>query len=263
MRFLQETRARFTYLADFGGSKHLNVDDAEISATFAVPFFYEQAPILITPGFATHWWNGPTTAPPSFAELSPHTYDAFVDGSWQPQISPWFSANVGVRVGAYTDFNTISSHSLRIMGRGLGIATVSPTVQIAAGVVYLDRLRVKILPAGGVIWSPSSDARYEIVFPNPRLMRKVTTWNEADIWGLIGGEYGGGSWTFIHAGGAHDQFDYNDIRVYLGFEGYGQRGWKASADVGYAFRRQLIFRSGMPSEFVPGDTLMLRAGLSY
>lgn len=261
LRFLQEVRGRYTWLSPMG-SQSLGVNDVETSATFAIPFFRSDAPLLITPGFGIHFFQGPVTEQPAFADLPPQTYDAYLDTAWHPQITPWFGVNLGVRVGAYTDFNTFTSHSIRIMGRGLGILTLTPTLQLALGVVYIDRVLVKILPAGGLIWTPNPDARYEILFPNPHLARRWTTIGNTDIWYYVSGEYGGGSWT-IQRIGFNDQADYNDIRVALGIESFGFRGFHGFFEVGYVFDRQIVYRSGKTPEYDPSNTVMLRVGASY
>ncbi len=263
MRFLQEVRLRDAFLFSSGGDQSLTVDDFETSATFAFPFLYDKAPFLITPGFAMHFFGGPKTTATDPADLPPRTYDAFLDGAWQPQLNPWLSANLGVRVGVYTDFNTFTTRSIRIMGRGLGVIALTQDLQFAIGVVYLDRNRVKLLPAGGFVWTPSPDARYEILFPNPKLARKFGTIATTEVWWYLAGEYGDGAWTVERAAGFSDSVDYNDIRVYLGAEGYTQRNLKVSIEVGYVFRREIIYRSGMPEKFVPDDTVMIRGGLAY
>ncbi len=265
IRLLQEVRGRYTWLSPMG-SQSLGVNDVDVSATFALPF-RSLSPFLITPGFTAHFFQGPVTEAPDFADLPPVTYDAFLDTAWHPQITPWLGANLGVRVGAYTDFNTFSTQSIRIMGRGLGVLTLTPTLQFALGVVYIDRVLVKILPAGGLIWTPNPDARYEILFPNPKLAHRWTTIGNTDVWFYATGEYGGGSWTMQRSMGGmvptfNDQADYNDIRVALGLEAYGYRGMHGFFEVGYVFDRQIIYRGGAP-EYNPSDTIMLRAGLSY
>jgi hypothetical protein len=263
LRLLQEVRLRDTWLASIGGSRHLGVNDIETSATFAFPIFYNQAPLLVTPGFALHLWDGPITAPPENADLPPQTFDAYLDAGWHPQLTPWFGANLGVRTGVYTDFHTFTIHSIRVMGRGLGVITLTPTVQVAVGVVYLDRNKVKLLPAGGVIWTPNPDARYEILFPNPKLAHRFTTLGTVDVWWYLSGEYGGGAWTIKRAGGGSDDVDYNDLRVALGIEGIALSGFRSMFEVGYVFQREIIYRSAMPDRFVPNDTLMLRGGISF
>jgi hypothetical protein len=264
LRFLQEARLRETWLAPFGGnSGKLGVTITEVSATFAIPVMYNQAPILITPGAAGNWWNGPVSQAPGYADLPPATYDTYIDAGWQPQVTPWFSANLGVRTGLYTDFHSVNSHSIRIMGRGLGVITVTPTLQFAVGVVYLDRNLVKILPAGGVIWTPNADNRWEILFPNPKISRHWRQFGTVDVWCYVSGEYGGGAWTIRRANGTGDDFDYNDIRVMLGTETFSQRGIHGNFEIGYVFDRALVYRSGDPSRFYPSDTMMLRAGLAF
>jgi hypothetical protein len=165
-------------------------------------------------------------------------------------------------VGAYTDFNTFNTNSIRIMGRGLGVVSLTPTLQVAAGAVYIDRVLIKILPAGGLIWTPNPDARYEFLFPNPRGTRRWTTLGNTEIWVYLTGEYGGGSWTGQRLGGLSDQFDYNDLRVSGGLESFGLRGFHAFFEVGYVWDRKIIYRFG-PPDYPASDTVMLRAGASY
>jgi hypothetical protein len=261
LKFMQDIRLRWTWLSDMG-DQGLGVNDVETNVTFAVPFLQIKSPLMITPGFAIHFFQGPLTEPPYFADLPARTYDAYLDTAWYPQVNNWFSAQVGVRVGAYTDFNTFNTNSIRIMGRGLGVIRLTPTVQVAVGAVYIDRVLYKIFPAGGVIWVPNPDARYEFLFPNPRGARRWTTLGNTDIWFYLTGEYGGGSWTGQRSGGLSDQFDYNDLRVSGGLESFGLRGFHAFFEVGYVWDRKIIYRFG-PPDFPASDTIMLRAGASY
>lgn len=261
-RFMQAIRVRDTQLLDIG-SQPLGVNDLETSVTFAVPFFRTSAPLLITPGFAMHWFQGPVTGPPpDDQDFPPRTYDAYIDAGWHPQVTPWFGANLGVRVGAYTDFNTFNNNSIRIMGRGLGIVTLTPTVQIAAGVVYIDRVKIKILPAGGIMWHPNPDAHYDILFPNPKLAHRWTTLGNTELWYYVSGEYGGGSWT-IQRIGFTDQADYNDVRVNLGLDTFGYRGLHGFFEVGYAWKREIVYRSDVTPNYDASGTVMLRGGLDY
>ncbi len=261
LKFMQDIRLRWTWLAPIG-SRFIGVNDVETNVTFAVPLFQTTSPFMVTPGFAIHFWDGPITQAPFFADLPANTYDAYLDGAWYPQITNWFSAQVGVRVGVYTDFNTINSNSIRYMGRGLGVVRLTPTLQVAVGAVYIDRVLIKLLPAGGLIWVPNPDARYELVFPNPRGSRRWTTLGNTDIWVYATGEYGGGSWTAQRAGGVNEQFDYNDLRASVGIESFGLRGFHAFFEAGYVWDRKIIYRFN-PPDFPASDTVMLRAGATY
>jgi hypothetical protein len=261
LKLVQDIRLRWTWLAPIG-DRFIGINDVETNVTAAVPFFRPTSPLMITPGFAIHFFEGPVTEAPYFADLPARTYDAYLDTAWYPQVTSWLSAQVGVRVGAYTDFNTFNTNSIRIMGRGLGVVSLTPTLQVAAGAVYLDRVLIKILPAGGVIWTPNPDARYEFLFPNPRGTRRWTTLGNTEIWVYLTGEYGGGSWTGQRSGGVSDQFDYNDLRVSGGLESFGLRGFHAFFEVGYVWDRKIVYRFN-PPDYPASDTVMLRAGASY
>ena len=241
LKLVQNVGLQTAVLLPMGGNNKLGVTETNLAATLAVPILYNQAPLLITPGFSFDFFQGPISVPPVNADLPPTTYSAYIDVAWRPRIlpsvTPWLSADIGVRTGIYTDFHAVNDHSIRVLGRGLAIATVTERVQLVFGVVYLDRVLVKILPAGGVIWTPNPDARYEIFFPSPKLARRWTTVRTTDLWFYLAGEYGGGSWTVRRASGADDQVDYNDIRVSLGMESFAQNGLHGIFEVGYVFDR--------------------------
>lgn len=260
MRFLQEIYFEQTWLAGSGGSD-FDINTTEMSASFGLPFLGNPSPLLVTPGFVFNFWDGPDTAATG-AELPPRVYDAWLDTSWQPVITPWLSADLAVRVGVYSDFEEFTSDSLRVTGRGIGLINFNPQVQLALGVAYINRDKIKLLPVAGVIWTPNADARWEILFPRPKLSTRLTTWGNSDVWVYVGGEYGGGNWTFESTAGLGEVVNYNDIRVFGGLEVFAFNGVKGHFEVGYVFNREILYRSTMPDVF-PDDTVMLRAGISY
>ncbi len=261
-RLFQEIRGEYTWLANIGDEEdELGINSVAASATMAFPFFYDQAPLLITPGGAIHWFNGPESTAPGSPDLPPRVYDLYLDTAWKPVITPWLSADIGARVGVYTDFEHTSSDSIRVMGRGLGVLTFSPTLRVALGAIYLDRVDVKFLPAGGFIWTPDEDTRYDILFPNPKLARRWTTIGTTEWWYYFAGEYGLGSWTIDRTDGSGDQVDVNDIRIIAGLEWFALSGTRGVFEVGYVFDRKLVYKSGQ--ELSLDDTVMLRAGVAY
>lgn len=258
LRFLARVKADNNSMLRMGNNG-LGLTDLGISASFSFPFF-QNAPIFVTPGFRVTWWDGPAY---STADMPPQTYDAYIDTSWTPQINPWFGIDVGVRVGVYSDFNAVTSQSLRIMGRGLGVFTFNPQFQAVLGVVYLDRLRIKLLPAGGVIWLPNRDTRLDILFPNPKLAHRLGAFRNTDIWGYLSAEYGGGKWSIERLAGNSDAVEYDDIRVMLGLDFLSFNGMRGYSEIGYVFQRRLIYLSGNPHNYIPSDTVMFRSGLSF
>jgi hypothetical protein len=276
MRLYQGARGSWAYLFGDGQGTNVGINEFDTTATFAVPFFHNSqanlnhAPLLITPGFGLQLWDGPQTTPTMTADLPSSTYDVFVDTAWNPQFTPLFGAELGLRIGIYTNWNTFVWQSWRIMGRAVGTLQLTPTMQGKAGIVYLDRNLVKMLPVIGLTWTPDADTRYDILFPTPRVTRRLTTLGSRNVWGYLAGEYGGGAWTFNRSTYGYSgvsPFDYNDIRVTLGTEfvpitGHGLTG---NMEVGYVFARQLFYVDGPPAgqyQDLP-STLMLRVGLAY
>jgi hypothetical protein len=166
-RFLKQLSVDYTWLGGSGLNAFAD-NEVELTATFAVPLYNPQTPLLITPGFAMNFLNGPVTTPTQRVEMPGHVYDAFLDTAWHPQATPWLGADLAFRIGIYSDFSEIVAESFRYTGNALGVVTLTPCLQLKAGVVYLDRVLIKMLPAGGLIWTPNPDVRFEILFPNPR-----------------------------------------------------------------------------------------------
>lgn len=268
-RFLDELRLDYVFIAA-RGSKRFGTNDLELSSSFAIPAFGNtQTPFYVTPGFAFHWWKGPvsTSGPPPvgiLADLPPRVYDAWLDAAWNPQITPQLGGELAFRIGVYSDFSEVTAESLRYTGKGYVVVGITPNLKAKGGIVYLDRVRIKVLPAGGLVWTPNPDVQLDILFPDPRIARRLTTIGNTEWWIYARGEYGGGSWTVKpDAGdGPLDQIDYNDLRFALGLDFERGGGLGGLIELGTAFDRELLLRSTR-QKYSPSTTIFLRAGLTY
>ncbi|TWT98018.1 hypothetical protein Pla108_21730 [Botrimarina colliarenosi] len=265
-QFLARLRFEHTLLLGDNTSNAFGMNRTEVASTFAVPIGSSvETPLLITPGFAFNWFDGPESDPaavPRGPDIPPRAYDAYVDFAMNPRFTPELGAELGFRTGVWTDFSEVNTDSIRLLGRGLGVVSVTPQFEVLAGVVYLDRLRVKLLPAGGVRWRPSPDWDLYLVFPNPKIRRTWFSTGSADWWWYVAGEYGGGSWTVDRAG-LGDRIDYNDLRAVFGVEWQTPRQATGHFEIGYAFDRELVFESGEPSRTGVDDAVMFRAGIGF
>ena len=241
---------------------YFGMNDIETHATFAFPMFYNpQTPLLITPGFGIHLWDGP---PSATANLPPRVYDTYLQADWNPQFNPWLGAELMASVGLYTDFSKLIDDSLRIQGRGVAVLSFSPSFKLEAGVWYLNRLRVRLLPAGGIVWTPNNDVCFDLLFPNPKITKRLTTIGTTDWRLMLRGEYGGGDWTVSRLGvPGVDEVNYNDIRVAGGLEFEKTGGLHGTLETGVAFDRELLFRSGIPPNFYPTTTVFVGGAIGY
>jgi hypothetical protein len=196
--------------------------------------------------------------------LPSRLYDAYLDFSWYPRVSEWLGAELGVRTGVWSDFEDVNSDSIRLLGRGLATIAITPNLDVLFGAVYLDRLDVKLLPAGGVYYRPTPEWDMYLVFPNPKVRRFMSAIGNTKWFWYVTGEYGGGSWTVERRTGTlADRIDINDIRVSGGFEFETQTFVRGHVEIGYVFDREVVFESGDPATFKPDDTFMVRGGIDF
>jgi hypothetical protein len=261
-RFLQQISVEHTYVYGKHEDEDLEINRTEMAATFGVPIFYNpNTPVLITPGFAFNWLEGPIGPA---ADLPPRVYDAYLDTAWYPRFTDWLGADLGVRTGVWTDFKAVNSDSIRILGRGLGVISLSPRMDVLVGVWYLDRNRIPLLPAGGVHWRPNSEWDAYLVFPNPKVRKRFVNIGASQWWWYVAGEYGGGRWTVERASGVDDDIDINDIRVIGGLEWETQTQARGHIEAGYVFDREIIYDgTRSPPEFGLDDTFMVRLGFDF
>jgi hypothetical protein len=274
MHVFQGVRGSWAYLLGDGNDLNVGVNELDTTATFALPFFHNSpvnvnhAPLLVTPGFGLQLWDGPETTATQLADLPPSTYDVFIDTAWNPKFTPVFGAELGIRVGIYTNWDVLVWQSWRIMGRAIGTLQMTPTIQAKAGIIYLDRNQVKLLPALGFTWTPNATSRYDIFFPAPRASWRLAGTQRHTWWGYVSGEYGGGAWTFRRQTSNYNMitsFDYNDIRIAAGteFVPLTQTGLAGNFEIGYVFYRQLFYVDGPPQIVDLPSTIMFRFGLAY
>jgi hypothetical protein len=258
-RFREATRFDYTFLPGGNKSDSLGMNEVDMRMQLGIPcrfiptygsgtgFFY------VAPGANLVWWEGPVGPP----DMPPNGFGAFVDFGMQPQFNEIFSLNAWFRFGLFSDFKHLSSEAFRYQGRIEGMFNVSPNVQISGGVIYLDRVRNKIMPTGGIIWSPRDDLVLKLVFPNPKISKRLWNSGNAEWWGYLQGDYGGGSWSIDRIG----QTDYNDIRIGVGLEFETLTRIGGYLEFGGSFARELYSRNHKWAE--PPSVLYLKTGFIF
>ncbi len=267
IRLFQGPRFRHGYVYGGGSNNALAINDSDLSLAFAFPnFLFSNQPLYLLPSFSLHQWSGPFA--PNTADLPAVAYSAFLDTGWRTDPQRILGAELGVRVGMFTDFNTANTDSIRVMGRGIGQLRLTPRASLKLGVIYLDRNRFKLLPAGGLVWLPRPTTRLDIFFPEPKLSNYVATFGALDTWLYASAEYGGGAWTIKRADNSNDEIDINDLRVMVGFE-FGQSAAiqqgrrNAFVEIGYVFDREIRYQANPMDNLSLEDSILFRAGFGY
>jgi hypothetical protein len=271
IRLFQGPRFRHTWLPgsegfDSPGPNSLQSNDTDVSLVFAIPsFFGSTRPLYLIPSYTQTLWDGPTS--PDFAMPS-SAFAGFLDTGWETDPMKTFGVELGLRVGVFADFDAVNSDSVRFQGKAMGRLRLTPTATGRAGVFYLDRNKIKLLPAFGILWAPNQDTRFDIFFPEPKLAHYLSTVGNSDMWWYLTGYYGGGNWTIRQPDGTNDQVDINDIRIMMGLE-FGRsdqirQGLRVGfIEGGYAFNRELSYRVLPIGDVELENSFVLRAGFAY
>jgi hypothetical protein len=198
VRLFQGPRIRHTWLPGTDGfnsrkDNGLESNDTDVSLVFAIPnFFGGPRPLYLIPSYSQHLWEGPSRAG---TVLPGSAFSAFLDSGWESDPVQTLGIELGARVGVFSAFDAISADSIRLQGKLMGRLRLTPNSTARAGVLYIDRNKIKLLPAGGILWAPNPDTRFDIFFPEPKLSHYLATVGNSDMWWYLTGYYGGGAWT--------------------------------------------------------------------
>jgi hypothetical protein len=253
--FFQKLSLAADWLGNEGDSADLGITEIETFAQVGLPAPIIEWPLLVTPGFNMAMIRGPTVT-----DLPSRLYLAYVDFMWLPQIVKGYTLLISAVPSVFGDFDV---HDFRLTGKGLLIVDLIPDrLQFVGGVLYLNRENLRLLPAGGFIWSPADWTRLELIFPKPKLAARYNVGPGFEDWIYTTAEFGGNTWPIVRADGARDNVTYIDYRILVGFERKLDGGAGYRLEAGYVFGRSISFTSGQ-GDFDPQDTFMLRGGITY
>lgn len=200
-------------------------------------------------GYSVHFLEGPRQT-----DLPPRLFGLNYGVRWRDRLTERWSYELAVAPGIYTDFEDSAREGLRIQGHGFAMLTFE-TVQFVLGIDYLDRETISLLPLAGLVWAPNDATRLDLVFPRPRLARRVRSGEKCDHWCFVSAEYGGGSWSVERdATGLVDLVTLNEIRIAIGLETQRPNLPPRVLEVVLLTDRELEYRSGV-GNFRPEQTV--------
>ena len=248
-RFRDATSFEYTHLPRTKNKDNgFGMDEIDLRMQLAFPCRFipnngKTGYFYVAPAGSLVWWNGPAEP-----DMSPNSFGAFLDFGVQPKFNDVFRLIAWGRVGLFSDFDKVTSNAWRYQGRLEGVGALSPQMEVHAGVIYYGRERVKMLPTLGVVWTPDENWVLRLVFPNPKVSRRLWTGPRADWWGYMHMDYAGGCWEITPLD--NSMTDYNDIRLGVGIEFATPNRVGGYFEFGGSLDRELYYsgqRTGLPS----------------
>lgn len=228
-----------------------------MQAMLAMPGSTPESAYLLVPHYTAHYLSGP-----EITDMPARLFETWLEARWVKKWGDQLTTDVAFAPGVYSDFETGQSDALRVTGRVAGLYQWTPSTGLVAGVLWLDRENIKVLPIGGVIFTPNDDTRMELVFPRPKIARRVLFDGDVEYWLHVAGEYGGNSYAIERAAGFDDMVTYTDIRAIVGVERKVLGGISAMLELAYVFDREIEY-AVTSVDIDVDDTLMVRAQLNY
>lgn len=239
------------------GGDGLGIFETELFAAFALPAPTTDMPLVIVPALDMQFPNSP-----SCAALPGTLYGPNLDLIWMPRFGSRLQGILSVGAGWYSDFQG-EDDGFRLTGRAIARYDWTPDrVQLVLGVLYINRHDTKLIPAAGVVWKPSDDLNFELVFPQTKLARRLTWGPGFENWLYLAGGFGGNSWSIVDVAGDPDVLILRDWRIMLGWELKRDGGAGFRLEGGYVFSREIEFAS-QPIPFCPDDTLLARGVIAF
>jgi hypothetical protein len=255
--FLQRVRLSGSWI-DSGGHSGLEIASWETAATLAVPLGSFENLLLVTPGVELDYLSAADGI-----EVPDQLYNAGLDLMWRKQWNDRWGSMIAVAPSIASDFQS-TEDALRVTGRALATwQWVPEQLTLLFGVVYLDRNDVSVLPGVGLIWTPTPDYRLDIVFPRPKLARRLVFLPRVrEDWVYLSGRLGGRTWAVERQSGLPDQLTLRDYRLSLGWERILDGGSGMFAELGYVFGRELEYEA-QPFDASFDDAVMVHGGITY
>jgi hypothetical protein len=256
--FFQKLSLSASWFGDGGDPEDLGATEIETFLTVALPAPIVEWPLLITPYFGVSYLQGPRVT-----DMPPRLFFTYVEFAWVPEIIHRYKLYLAVAPSYLSDFESSGNGAFRVTGKGLLLFDWVPDrVQFVAGVLYLNRENVRLLPAGGIIWKPTDWTNFELLFPKPKLGVRFNVGLGYEDWLYTTAEFGGNTWSIVRASGDQDKLTYLDYRILVGVERKLNGGAGFRLEAGYVFGREVEFESG-DGNFDPQNTVLIRGGIAF
>lgn len=255
--FFQGAYASYGTISDDPDSG-IMVRTLETNGTFAIPLGSMENVITFTP-----YIRADLLEAAAVFDVPDSLFDTGVKMFWRRPINERLGSMLLVTPSVRSDFTT-SDSAFRLFG--LALLTwqwVPDTLSISGGAVYTGRDDYPVLPAMGLLWTPTPEWKFDAQFPSPRISHRLSrAAGKSETWAYLAGVFGGNTWAVTRAGGVSDELTLSDLRLVTGIEYMQSENRGVYAEIGYVFNRSLEYEN-IPLQQDLDSAVMMRAGISF
>ncbi|GAB4143710.1 MAG: hypothetical protein Tsb009_14970 [Planctomycetaceae bacterium] len=157
---------------------------------------------------------------------------------------------------------SLSSNAWNFDGHGMIFYHATPQWTWVLGAGFWDRVKDRVIPYAGFVWTP--DDRWEIraVLPEPRISYFIGRIYDYSTWWYTRAEYHVEAYELqLETTGAREKVELEDYRILMGLR--FDNGWYSSfIEGGWVFGRNVRFLNGTPG-FDVSTGFIGRVGLRY
>ena len=253
----QGTAVSAAYIHDNADSG-LAITSTDVSASFAIPLGSFDNVIIATPFLRTDFLNAADSL-----DLPSDVHDTGARFFWKKPVTDNLSLMTIVTPAVRSDFQN-TDKAFRIFGLALLIWQAVPdTLSLSGGVVHTGRDDFPILPAAGLLWTPSPLWKVDIQFPSPRVSYRLNKdAANSETWAYLAGVFGGNTWSVERPSGINDQLTLRDYRLITGIEHLLPENRSLFLEGGLIFGRAVEFESS-PDTTKLDSTGIIRCGIAF
>lgn len=161
-----------------------------------------------------------------------------------PKSERW-TFNVALGLNWNSDGKSTNSEGLNVFGSGVGLWTYSERLKWAFGLAYTNSGDYDIFPIIGATWKPNELWVVDLMFPAPKVSRKIERWSRSDAtyWGYLGFAFDANDAVFETDWGTDARLERSDVRLSLGVEKKAEAGLRWAAELGTTFSRDFDVES--------------------
>lgn len=236
----------------------MGITSTDLSASFAIPLGSFDNVVVATPFLRTEMV---TSAP--VLDLPDELHETGARFFWRRPLNEDLSVMTIVTPAVRSDFEN-SHNAFRIFGLGLLIWQAVPeTLSLSGGVVHTGRDDFPILPAAGLLWTPTREWKVDIQFPSPRVSYRIDKDGaSSETWTYVSGVFGGNTWSVQRPSGTADELTLRDYRLLAGFEHLLPENRSVFVEGGFVFGRVVEYESE-PESTELDSVGIIRCGIAF